>query len=87
MLYVFRQEVVKHMQQTGVIEPCSSPWASPVTIVCKDGSLTDFRLLNAVTKPHMYLLSRIVDLLNLLGKSTYLSTPDLVSGYWYTPTL
>ena len=88
MPFAVRQEVGKHlndMQQSGVIQPSSSPWASPVVMVRKDGShrfCVDYRLLNAVTKPDLYPLPRIDDLLDQLGKSHYFSTLDLASGYW-----
>ena len=87
--FALRQEVarqLKDMQQSGVIQPSSSPWASPVVMVRKkDGShrfCVDYRLLNAVTKPDLYPLPRIDDLLDQLGKSQYFSTLDLASGYW-----
>ena len=84
-----RQEVarqLKDMQQSGVIQPSSSPWASPVVMVRKkDGThrfCVDYRALNAVTKPDLYPLPRIDDLLDQLGRSCYFSTLDLASGYW-----
>ena len=61
MPFVVPQEVAKHLkqvQQSGVIQPCSSPWSSPVLIVRKrDGThrfCVDYRGLNAVTKPDAF---------------------------------
>ena len=89
MPFAVRQEVarqLKDMQQSGVIQPSSSPWASPVVMVKKkDGShrfCVDYRPLNAVTKPDLFPLPRIDDLLDQLGQSHYFSTLDLASGYW-----
>ena len=89
MPFAVRQEVarqLKDMQQSGVIQPSSSPWASPVVMVKKkDGShqfCVDYRPLNAVTKPDLFPLPRIDDLLDQLGQSHYFSTLDLALGYW-----
>ena len=51
----------------------------------KDGSLrfcVDYRKLNSVTKPDVFPILRIDDMLDQLGKSKYFSTLDLASGYW-----
>lgn len=51
----------------------------------RDGSLrfcVDYRALNSVTKPDVFLLPRIDDLLNKLGQSKYFTMLDLKSGYW-----
>ena len=68
-----------------MVKPSESPWASPVVLVRKrDGSLrfcVDYRQLNSVTKPDLFPLPRIIDLLDQLGKSKHFSTLDLKSGY------
>ena len=87
--FAVRQEIARHlreMQDRGVIQPSSSPWASPVVLVRKkDGTMrfcVDYRGLNALTKPDKFPLPRIDDLLDQLGKSQYFTTLDLASGYW-----
>ena len=92
MPFAVREEVaqqLKDMQQNGVIQPSSSPWASPVVMVRKkDGThrfCVDYRALNAVTKPDLYPLPRIDDLLDQLGEARFFSTLDLASGYWQIP--
>ena len=87
--HALRQEVayqLQKMQEQGVIEPSSSPWASPVVLVKKrDGThrfCVDYRQLNLVTKPDRFPLPRIEDLLDSLGQSAYFSTLDLASGFW-----
>ena len=89
MPFAVRQEVSKQlrkMQETGVIRPSKSPWASPVVLVRKkDGShrfCIDYRELNSVTKPDTFPLPRIEDLLDQLGQARYFSTLDLSSGFW-----
>ena len=89
MPFVVRQEVAKHlkkMQETGVIQPSSSPWSSPVVMVRKkDGThrfCVDYRGLNSVTKPDAFPLPRISDILDQLGGAQYFSSLDLASGFW-----
>ena len=87
--FAVRAEVARQLQEMqtqGVIEPSCSPWASPVVLVRKkDGSLRfciDYRHLNLVTKPDVFPLPRMDDLLDQLGRSKFFSTLDLASGYW-----
>ena len=87
--FAVREEVaqmLKRMETEGVIQPSSSPWASPIVLVRKrDGShrfCVDYRALNSVTKPDTFPLPRINDLLDQLGGAKYFSTLDLAAGYW-----
>ena len=62
------------------IQRSTSPWASPVVLVCKkDGSLwfcIDLRKLNAQSLP------RIEDSLDCLDGAARFTSLDLQSGYW-----
>ncbi|GFV09001.1 retrovirus-related Pol polyprotein from transposon 297 [Trichonephila clavipes] len=59
--------LLREMQENDIIEPSSSPWASPIVLVRKkDGSTrfcVDYRKLNDVTKKESYPLPRIDDTL------------------------
>jgi hypothetical protein len=56
---------VEELLEHGLIEPSTSPWASPVVLVKKkDGTwrhCIDYRALNAVTKKDAYALPNIAD--------------------------
>ena len=84
-----REEVktlLEQMLAKGVVEPSSSPWASPVVLVRKkDGSMRfciDYRKLNEVTKKDAYPLPRIDTTLDTLHGSRWFTALDLLSGYW-----
>ncbi|GFW94955.1 retrovirus-related Pol polyprotein from transposon 412 [Trichonephila clavipes] len=63
--------LLREMQENDIIEPSSSPWASPIVLVRKkDGSTrfcVDYRKLNDVTKKDSYPLPRIDDTLDTLS--------------------
>ena len=89
MPFVVREEVARQldlMQAAEVIEPSTSPWASPVVMVRKKNGThrfcIDYWQLNTVTKADTYPLPRIDDLLDQLGQCQFFSTLDVASGYW-----
>lgn len=83
-----RQEI-REMLEQGIIEPSSSEWSSPIVLVKKkDGSIrlcVDYRRLNSVSEMDAYPMPRVDDLVDRLGKATYMSTLDLTRGYWQVP--
>ena len=74
------------MLDIGAICRSTSPWASPVVLVCKkDGSLQfciDLRKLNNQTIKDAQSLPRIKDSLNCLDGPTIFTSLDLQLGYW-----
>ena len=86
---VLLQGEVKFMKDHGIAEASCSPWSSPCLLVPKsDGSVrfcTDFRKVNAVTKPDSFPLPRIDDCVDRLGSAVFVSKIDLLKGYWQIP--
>ena len=83
------EEVRKHLQEMldiGAIQRSTSPWASPVVLVCKkDGSLQfciDLRKVNNQTIKDAQSLPRIEDSLDCLDGAAIFTSLDLESGYW-----
>ena len=79
--FAYREETraqVDDMLEQGVIQPSSSPCASPIVLVKKkDGKYrfcVDYRKLKKVTKKDAHTLPRIDDLLDALQGSKYFST-------------
>ena len=82
----FIKDEIARMEKQGLIRKSASPWASPVVVVGKKGGdlrfCVDYRKLNAVTKPDMYPLPRIDDMLESFNGAAWFTTLDLASGYW-----
>lgn len=80
---------VKYMLENHIAVPSSSSWASPCLLVEKSDKsprcCTDFRKVNAVTKPDSFPLPRIEDCIDQVGAAKYVSKFDLLKGYWQVP--
>ena len=77
------------MLEQDIIESSTSEWAAPIVLLKKkDGSLwlcVDYRQLNIVSKNDPHLMLRIDDMIDKLGKASFISTLDLTRGYWQVP--
>ena len=80
------EDAVDDRREASVIERSMSPWSFSVVVVSKKDGVhrfcANFRALNNITKPLVYSLLLMDDILALLGNSAYFSTLDLRSGSW-----
>lgn len=80
---------VNYMPEHDIAEPSSSPWSSPYLLTDKsDGTprfCTDFRKVNAVTKPDSFPLPRLDDCVDQVGSASFITKLDLLKGYWQVP--
>lgn len=74
------------MLNRGIIQPSTSPWASPIILVKKkdetDRLVVDFGRLKSVTLKDSYPLPRIEDALDAVNGTQYFSYVDLMNGFW-----
>ncbi|GFR91454.1 polyprotein [Elysia marginata] len=77
------------MISSGIIEPSSSPYASPITVVKKkDGTIRlciDFRRLNSITELDAEPIPTLEELLTKIQGARFFSKLDLTKGYWQIP--
>jgi hypothetical protein len=84
---------INEMLERKIIEPSISLWSSSIVLVqkkSKDGSMkyrfcVDYRALNVVTKPDVYLIPNILHTLDSLGQSKIFIVLDMASGYHQIP--
>ena len=82
---------IEEMSSSGIIEPSTSMWQSPVVMVKKKSNemrfTIDYRNLNKVTKQIFFPLPRLDNVFNKLGQAnaSWFSTLDLASGFWQVP--
>lgn len=83
------REEVDYLTANGLAVPSYSPWSSPCVLVPKsDGTFrfcTDYRKVNAVTRPDCYPLPRMEDCIDNIGSARFVTKLDLLKGYWQVP--
>ena len=83
--FAVRGEMINNMLADNVVQESASPWASPIVLAKKDGSLrfcVDYCHLNAVTTKDVFPLPRIDDLLDKMRGKSVFSVLDAKTGYW-----
>ena len=80
------EKQITQLHKAGRVRPSNSPWGSNILLVKKkDGSwrmCVDYRELNTKTKNNdPYLLPRIDDTIDSLGRAKFFCTLDLIQGY------
>ena len=90
--YYLRKELKRIIDanlESGLLEPCSSPWAAPVLLVKKANGkwrlVCDYRKLNTVTIANQYPLPDIDGLIDHMSEATVFSTADLFTGFHQIP--
>lgn len=84
---IFHKEVnyIQYMLEHDIAEPSSSPWSSPCLLSEKsDGTLgfcTDFRKVNAVTKPGSFPLPCLDDCVDQVGSASFVTKLELFSAW------
>ena len=80
---------VQYMLENDIIEESQSNWSSPCMMVPKhDGGFrfcTDFRKVNDKTKSDSFPIPRIADCIDQIGNAKFVSTFDMLKGYWQVP--
>ena len=80
---------VRYMLENDIIEESQSNWSSPCILVPKhDGRFrfcTDFRKVNDKTKSDSFPIPRIADCIDQIGNAKFVSTFDMLKGYWQVP--
>ena len=83
------QDEIDTLLEAGIIEPSTSPWASPIVPVPKPGGdvrmCVDYRKLNKITETDIYPLPRVEKILEEVSASKYITTLDLSKGYYQFP--
>lgn len=83
------EDSVQNMLDLGIIVPGESDYVSPMFIVESAGKdprpCIDYRKLNAITKTKVFPIPNVEALLERVSAARYVSTLDLVRGYWQVP--
>ena len=86
------QRQLQELEQLGIIRQSKSPMASPVICVLKgkDGKggvrlAIDYRYVNKFTVSDAYPTPDLADIVQEVGKASFISTFDATKGYYQTP--
>jgi hypothetical protein len=80
------KNIIQDFLDNDIIEPCSSPWNSPILLVKKQNGkfrlVVDYRRLNNATEQVNYPLPNLEDSISLLENSRIFSACDLMKGFY-----
>uniref|UniRef100_A0A914PVH5 RNA-directed DNA polymerase n=1 Tax=Panagrolaimus davidi TaxID=227884 RepID=A0A914PVH5_9BILA len=80
------KQMIDEMLKQKIIQPSTSPFASPIILVKKQDGTTrlavDYRALNNITLKSNYVLPKVTDIVNLVGGKKLFSVWDFASGFW-----
>lgn len=80
---------VDYLVDHGLAVPSCSDWSSPCILVPKpDGTFyfcTDYRKVNAITKPDLFPLLLMEHCVDKISSTCFNSNLDLLEGYWQVP--
>ena len=83
------ENVIKQLEQSGIIRKSTSPWASPICLVRKKSGkirpCVDYRRLNAITVKDAFPLPRINDCLDAVAGAKLFTSLDLTSSFHQVP--
>ena len=84
------REELEQLLQAGIIRESTSPWASPIVPVRKsDGKIRlciDFRRLNAVTKPDLFYMPLVDEIIDEWERRSFFrssTSPKDSTRFWY----
>jgi hypothetical protein len=80
---------IENLLKLGIIEESDSSYASPVVLVPKSNNelrlCTDFRKVNLQTVADPFPMPRVEELIDRVGKATFITKLDMSRGYWQVP--
>ncbi len=79
---------VEYLCQNNFASPSQSAWSLPCLVPKSDSSVrfcTDYRKVNAVTKPDSFPLPHMEDCIDRVGPAKFVTKLDLLKGYWQVP--
>lgn len=83
------KDAVDQMLDLGLIEPSEGDFVSPMILVEAPGKdprpCVDYRKLNSVTATKVYPIPNIEACIEKVSRARFVSTLDLVRGYWQVP--
>jgi hypothetical protein len=80
-------DLIKGLLSAKIIQPSTSPWASPIVIIVKKNGVDirlciDYRLVNDLTQLMVYPMPLINELLEDLDSALWYCSLDMASGFW-----